>query len=310
MNKPLISICIAAYNAEKYLEATLRTIHSQTFKDWELIVTEDGSKDRTEDFVLDFSTKVPQNIVYNRHPANRGLPATRNTGAAAASGEWIVFLDADDLWKPDHLESLVSASHIEAADVVFSGTVEYDDATWTKLNTHTPSSQELADLPLALYTGQLAIKSSAAMIKRESLQRFGPIGADFFLCSDTEYWLRILSQGGHLLFSGTNTCIYRQHGAGLSRKIAASLIETAQICEHYSEWQAIPRRVARTRMAALYRRAGKTLLAENPADALKPLSHSLRLMPLNPSTLGLWTKALFCQGTRSRRSSGATYRAA
>lgn len=310
MNKPLISICIAAYNAEKYLEATLRTIQSQTFKDWELIVTEDGSKDRTQDFVLDFSTKVPQNIVYNRHPTNRGLPATRNTGAAAASGEWIVFLDADDLWKPDHLESLVSASHIETSDAVFSGTVEYEDATWTKLSTHTPSSQDLADLPLALYTGQLAIKSSAAMIKRESLQRFGPIGAEFSLCSDTEYWLRILSQGGHILFSGTNTCIYRQHSAALSRKAAASLIENAHICEHYAEWDAIPRMIARTRTACLYRQAGRSLLADNPADALKPLSNSLRLVPLNPKTLGLWAKAFFSQGTRSRRPAPASRQAA
>ncbi|MFT3867402.1 MAG: glycosyltransferase family 2 protein [Nibricoccus sp.] len=310
MNKPLISICIAAFNAEKYLEATLRTIQSQTFKDWELIVTEDGSKDRTEDFVLDFSLKVPQNVIYNRHPANRGLPATRNTGAAAASGEWIVFLDADDLWKPEHLESLVSSSHIETSDVVFSGTVEYDDATWTKLSTHTPSNRDLADLPLALYTGQLAVKSSAAMIKREALQRFGPIAADFPLCSDTEFWLRILSQGGHLLFSGTNTCIYRQHSACLSSKTAATLIETARICEHYSEWDAIPRMVARTRTAGLYRSAGRSLLADNPADALKPLSTSLRLVPLAPKTLGLWAKAFFTQGTRSRRAPAPSRQAA
>jgi len=310
MKHPLISICIAAYNAEKYLEATLRTIQSQTFKDWELIVTEDGSKDRTEDFVFDFSLKAPQNVVYNRHPANRGLPATRNTGAATASGEWIVFLDADDLWKPDHLENLVSASHIETSDAVFSGSVEYDDATWTKLRTHSPSNRDLTDLPLALYTGRLAIKSSAAMIKRESLQRFGPIAADFPLCSDTEYWLRILSQGGHLLFSGANTCIYRQHNASLSRKTASTLIETARICEHYAEWATIPRLIARTRTASLYRWAGRSLLDENPADALKPLYSSLRLVPLNPKTLGLWAKAFIRQGTHSRRPAPANRQAA
>ena len=301
MNTPLISICIAAYNAEKYLEATLRTIQSQTFKDWELIVTEDGSQDRTEEFVSDFSHKVTQKVIYNRHPVNRGLPATRNTGFTAASGEWIVFLDADDLWKTDHLETLVSSSQIEAGDVVYSGSVEYDDATWTKLSTHTPSVQDLANLPLALYTGRLSIKSSAAMIKREALQRFGPVSTEFPICSDTEYWLRILSQGGHLLFSGANTCIYRQHDTALSRKTAATFLETARICEHYAEWAAIPRLVARTHTASLYRCAGRTLLADNPADALKPLSQSLRLLPLNPMTLGLWTKAFLCQNSRRQR---------
>jgi glycosyltransferase involved in cell wall biosynthesis len=310
MNQPLISICIAAYNAEKYLEATLRTVQSQTFQNWELIVTEDGSKDRAEDFVSDFALKVPQNVVYNRHPINRGLPATRNTGVAAASGEWIVFLDADDLWKPEHLETLVSASHIEQSEVIFSGSVEYDDATWTKLGTHSPSDADLADLPLALFTGRLSIKSSAAMIKREALQRHGPVSPDFPTCSDTEYWLRILSQGGHLLFSGANTCIYRQHSASLSRKTASNFIETAHLCERYAEWESIPRLIARTRTANLYRWAGRTLLSENPAEALKPLGHSLRLVPLNPSTLGLWAKAFLRQGSRARHPSTPSRQAA
>lgn len=304
MKKPLISICIAAYNADKYLEATLRTVQSQTFKDWELIVTEDGSRDRTEDMVNDFAVKVPQNVLYNRHPHNRGLPATRNTGVTVASGEWIVFLDADDLWKNDHLETLVSTSQIEASHVVYSGSVEYDNATWTKLSTHSPSDADLADLPLALYTGRLSIKSSAAMIKREALEKFGPVSSEFTTCCDTEYWLRILSQGGQLLYSGFNTCIYRHHHAALSRKTALNLIESAQLCERYAEWPAIPRPVARRRTASLYRRAGRTLLKENPRDALAPLAQSLRLAPLNPRTLGLWAKAFLRKGRRSRRPAG------
>lgn len=302
MNTPLISVCIAAYKADKYLEATLRTVYSQTFKNWELVVTEDGSKDRTEDFVAELAHKIPQRVVYSRHESNRGLAATRNTGIATAKGDWIAFLDADDLWKPDHLENLVSASQIEECDAVYSGSIQYDDATWTKLSTRAPSERDLADLPVALYTGRLSIMSSAVMIKRESMQRFGPFAMEFKICSNSEYWLRILFKGGRMIYSGSNTCIYRQHNGGLSGKTANSLTEAARICERYSKWNAIPRLLARTRTANLYRWAGRTLMNENPAAALDPLSHSLRIHPFNPKTIGLWAKAFLRQNTKRERA--------
>lgn len=302
MNTPLITICIAAYKAEKYLEATLRTVYSQTFKNWELIVTEDGSRDRTEEYVTEFSLKVPQRVIYNRHQNNRGLPATRNTGIAAATGEWVAFLDADDLWKPDHLATLVSTSQIEDSDMIYAGSIQYEDATWTKLCTRAPSERDLIDLPVALYTGRLSIMSSSVMIKRESLQRLGPFSHEFPICNNTEYWLRILSKGGRLLYSGANTCIYRQHNTGLSSKITASLSEAARICERYQNWDAVPRLIARTRTASLYRWVGRTLLDASPAEALKPLSHSLRIQPFNPKTLGLWARAFFHQGAKRRHA--------
>jgi len=302
MNSPLISICIAAYKAEKYLEATLRTVFSQNFNDWELIVTEDGSSDRTEEFVKEFAQKVPQRVIYNRHEHNRGLPATRNTGIAAATGEWIAFLDADDLWKPDHLSALLSTSQIEDCDMIYAGSVQYDDATWTKLSTRAPSDQDLIDLPVAIYTGRLSIMSSSVMVKRESIKKFGPFSPEFPICNNTEYWLRILSKGGRILYSGTNTCIYRQHSGGLSSKTTASLSESARICERYRNWDAIPHLIARTRTASLYRWVGRMLLDDSPSEALKPLCHSLRIQPLNPKTLGLWARAFFHQSSKHRHA--------
>ncbi|MFT3784348.1 MAG: glycosyltransferase family 2 protein [Nibricoccus sp.] len=302
MKPPLISICIAAYNAEKYLEATLRSVLSQTYKNWELIVIEDSSKDRTEELVTDFSLKVPQTVVYGHHSQNSGLAATRNTSMERASGEWVAFLDADDLWKPEHLEMLVSASQIETCDGIFSGSVEYDDATWTKLSTHFPSDRDLIDLPVAIYTGRLVIVASAVMVARKAFERFGPISPEFSVCSDTEYLLRILSMSGRLMFSGANTCIYRQHSRGLSSDVAKSLIESARVCERYSNWNAIPRLLARARTASLYRTAGSALLKEHPDEALEPLAQSLRLHPFSPKTIGLWAKALLNQGHKRQRA--------
>jgi glycosyltransferase involved in cell wall biosynthesis len=296
----LISVCIAAYNAEKYLEPALRSVAAQTCPNWEMIVTEDGSHDRTEAFVKALADTVPQRVTYNRHKTNQGLPAARNTGIAAASGEWVAFLDADDLWKPDHLESLISASQIEESDLVFSGSILHDDATWTKLGLRAPTEADLANLPVALFSGHLSIMPSAVMIKRDSLRKYGLISNEFPFCNDTEYWLRILSRGGHLCYSGTNTSIYRQHAAAMSRKTVPFLTDSARICERYRSWKAIPRALARSRPASLYRLAGRSQLVEDPAAALVSLSRSLRLQPLNPKTIGLWTKAFWNRNFRRK----------
>ena len=105
MSSPLISICIPAYKADRYLATTLASVGNQTYPNWELIVVEDGSRDRAEEIVTAFSATVSQSVRFLRHEKNRGLPATRNTGIEAALGNWVALLDSDDLWKPEHLDT-------------------------------------------------------------------------------------------------------------------------------------------------------------------------------------------------------------
>src|SRR5687768_15411869 len=104
MNVPRVSICIPAFKADRYLEATLESVRAQTFKEWELILVEDGSRDRTEAIVQDFARRVSQPVRFFRHDTNKGLSATRNTGFSHSSAELLALLDADDLWRPDHLQ--------------------------------------------------------------------------------------------------------------------------------------------------------------------------------------------------------------
>jgi glycosyltransferase involved in cell wall biosynthesis len=290
MNNPLISVCITASNTAKYLEAALRSVGGQTYTKWEILVVQDGANERCAATVQEFAFTVSQRVSFRQSESNQDLPVMRNAGIADANGEWVAFLDADDLWKPDHLASLVSASQIEDSDLVFAGAVLYDDATWTKLGVRTPKESDLANLPAALFAGRLSILASAVMARKESLRKFGSFAKEFPHCSDTEYWLRMLSGGGHLYYSGNDTCIYRQTAAPDREQTASVLMESAQICERYATWNAIPRSLARARPSRLYRWAGRTLIQENPAAALASLSRALRLQPLNPKTLGLWIR--------------------
>jgi len=100
---PLVSVIIPVYNGEKYIETTIRSVISQSYSAWELIIINDGSKDNTEKIII--AAQHPQ-IRYISKP-NSGVSDTRNMGIIQAKGDYIAFLDADDFWHPDNLEKKI-----------------------------------------------------------------------------------------------------------------------------------------------------------------------------------------------------------
>ena len=101
---PTVSVVIPTYNREHLVMRAIRSVVSQTFKDWELLVVDDGSKDNTEDAVQSFGDP---RIRFIKHEINKGECATRNTGIVAATGGYLAFLDSDDEWLPEKLEKQV-----------------------------------------------------------------------------------------------------------------------------------------------------------------------------------------------------------
>lgn len=114
----MTSIIIPAYNAEKYLQAAIESVISQSDSDWELILVDDGSTDSTPE-ICDKAAKANKKIK-TIHRKNGGLSAARNTGLDAATGEFIAFLDADDLLAPDFLRLLSDA--LKNTDASFAAT--------------------------------------------------------------------------------------------------------------------------------------------------------------------------------------------
>src|SRR5581483_3397166 len=102
---PAVSINLCCYNSEAFLQATLESISRQTFRDWELIVIDDGSVDSTGAIVQRFRERDPR-IIYHRQQ-NAGLGAARNAAIERSSGKYIALIDHDDLWLPAKLEQQV-----------------------------------------------------------------------------------------------------------------------------------------------------------------------------------------------------------
>lgn len=115
---PLVSIVVPAYNAERYISATIGSVQAQTFTDWEMIIINDGSNDQTEEVIFAF---LFDNRIKYFAQQNTGVSIARNNGIKKASGKYIAFLDADDAWEPGNLEQKVNLLESDPAiDWVFS----------------------------------------------------------------------------------------------------------------------------------------------------------------------------------------------
>lgn len=97
----LVSIVMPSYNAEKYINNSIKSVLAQTYQNWELLIVDDCSTDKTEEIVKSFSD---ERIKFFKNDVNSGAAVSRNRALMEAKGKWIAFLDSDDIWLPAKLE--------------------------------------------------------------------------------------------------------------------------------------------------------------------------------------------------------------
>ena len=123
---PRVSVVIPFLNAERFLAETVDGVFAQTYRDWELLLVDDGSSDRSTELARHYAKCVPERVRYVEHPKheNRGSSASRNLGISHARGDYVALLDADDVWIPTKLEEQVPImdSHPEV-DLVYGTTL-------------------------------------------------------------------------------------------------------------------------------------------------------------------------------------------
>lgn len=131
-NKPLVSVIISFLNGEEFIQEAIESVFAQTYDNWELLLVDDGSTDASTEVALQYAEHHPRKVRYLEHDGhqNRGASASRNLGSSNAKGEYIAFLDADDVWLPHKLEeqAAILESHPEAAMVYGPALYWY---TWT-----------------------------------------------------------------------------------------------------------------------------------------------------------------------------------
>ena len=105
-NRELVSVITPAFNSEKFIAETITSVLSQTYPNWEMIIVDDCSSDKTAEIVTSFQKKDSR-IKYFYNSTNKGSAFSRNLALQKAKGKWIAFLDSDDLWRPEKLEKQI-----------------------------------------------------------------------------------------------------------------------------------------------------------------------------------------------------------
>lgn len=182
----LVSVVIPAYNVEKTITETIKSIQQQTFSDWEIIVINDGSTDRTVEVIN--SIEDPRMKIFSYE--NGGLPVARNRGIVHATGEFITFIDADDLWTPDKLELQLSAlqQHPEAG-VAYSWTAFIDEKS-NFLYAWEPVFAEGNVYPQLLVRNFIS-SGSNILVRRQFIESAGEFDPSLKSVEDWDYYLRL-----------------------------------------------------------------------------------------------------------------------
>ncbi len=178
-----VSVIIPTFNRAAFLKEAIDSVLSQSYRDFELIVVDDGSTDSTREILQDY-----QGLTY-LYQENRGVSAARNKGIQAAQGEYIAFLDSDDLWTRHKLQ--IQVAWMEANPEIPAC---YTDEIWIRqgkrvnpMKKHQKYSGWIFDkcLPLCI------ISPSSILIRRELLQQVGGFDESLPVCEDYDLWLRI-----------------------------------------------------------------------------------------------------------------------
>lgn len=166
---PRVSVVISAYNAADTIAQALESAFAQSFKDYEVIVVDDGSTDALDAAIAPYLDRVV--LIRQR---NRGISAAKNAGAAAASGKYLAFLDADDIWMPERLARTVAVLDADPRYVLVSaGAITIDKDGTPSIEYSIERAASVTPGLTDIVSGQTEIRVSSILIRREVFERVG-----------------------------------------------------------------------------------------------------------------------------------------
>lgn len=229
-----ISIIIPAYNAAKYIATAIESVLRQTYRDYEIVVVDDGSTDDTYQCLQPYLDR----IVYV-YQDNQKLPGARNTGVAASSGDYLAFLDADDTFLSHKLGVQVAVLDAQPDVGLVASGFEYIDEHGRVLQIVRPrdSSQSIS-LESLLYQGLAPVH--AVLVRRSWFQRVGGFDRRFAYCEDMDFWYRLALAGCAMVWAPGIVCQYRMHHDAMTQKIRVHYEWLFQVLDKLFDTPGVP----------------------------------------------------------------------
>jgi glycosyltransferase involved in cell wall biosynthesis len=252
---PHVSVVIPAYNAAPFLAEALESVLVQTVTDREIIVVDDGSTDDTR-----VITRAYGPAITVLAQDNRGLPAARNAGARHASGTWLAFLDADDVWFPDKLEKQLELTTL-GAKWVYSDRLNFGATEGVVVTQSQANPVYDGDIFLRLFVHGNFITASSVLIDRAVFDTFGGFSEDFRACEDWDLWLRV-AERHEVAVCREPLLKYRYHDSNMSRDPSVMWTHRIKVLE-----RALSLHRAQAISVIDWRRAWSRLWRDNASDA-------------------------------------------
>lgn len=228
---PIVSVIIPAYNAEAFIAETLASVVAQTLHDIEIIVVDDGSKDGTAAVVQRFAG------VRYVHKANGGVSAARNHGAALAQGEFLAFLDSDDIWHPDKLRQQVQAmqAHPDSDLSRTHFTMQPGDLDALRQGVARQDAPSRLERDFAPSFIDPYFTTSTVMVRRTAFDRVGGFDTRLRIAEDIDFYLRLLA-GAHQVVVLTETLVYKRPVEGsLGDDSVAGYVQLLKVYDRFLE---------------------------------------------------------------------------
>ena len=186
---PLVTVIIPTYNRAKLVERAVKSVLTQSYKQWELLVVDDASTDNTP-MTMQNITQIDKRVRYIRHQMNQGGSAARNTGLSQAQGDYIAFLDSDDEWLPTKLEKQIACFERLPANVglVYTGALIVRDDGVEEEQRPVYRGHLFRQL---LLENVVVGSGSAVMIKRTVLNDVPDFDEALPARQDLDFWVRV-----------------------------------------------------------------------------------------------------------------------
>ncbi|MGI8556183.1 MAG: glycosyltransferase family 2 protein [Pyrinomonadaceae bacterium] len=215
---PEVSVIIPAYNVADFIVETLDSIFGQTFENYEIVLVNDGSPDteKLEQMLAPYFEK----IIYLKQK-NGGTAAARNTAIENAGGEFLAFLDGDDIWLPEYLESQLAALKTQNCDLICADAEFFGDVTVHDVaSVRRKPSGEIINLK-SLINGDCSIITSGIVARRETILRAGMFDEELprIGMEDFDLWFRVAKAEGRIEYRQKILLKYRLRMDSLSGSI-------------------------------------------------------------------------------------------
>lgn len=205
----LISVIIPCYNSEKHLRETIESVCKQTYPQVEIIIVDDGSNDQSLQIIAEHGSHITLIKQQNQGP----YPA-RNNALKQSRGQFIAFLDADDLWDPSCLAKLHSALVTQDADLAYCGWQNFGTAA-ADSSPYIPPRYEEGDVISSFLKG-CPWPIHAALTRRAVVDAVAGFSERRFSSMDYDFWLRIIAHTRHIVLVPEVLAYYRWHGQQIS----------------------------------------------------------------------------------------------